>query len=175
MDTPKTRQEAQAIGATQYFTGKPCPKGHVAPRFTANFGCSECLRLGSKSYYHENRDKALEVNREYIKANPEANRERSNRWYEQNRDKAVVLALMRRPRVKANGGSLTGEDWVEIKRSAGYRCLCCGRPEPEIVLTIDHVIPIALGGNSDPANIQPLCLDCNRKKSNRHIDYRTAA
>lgn len=184
MDTPKTKgmdmlpatqQEAKTIGSTQYFTGRPCKHGHIAPRFTANSGCSECLRLRSKDYFEANRDEALRVNREYVKANPEANRERSRRWYENNRDKAVVSSRLSRPRVAANGGALTGEEWAEIKRAANYRCLCCGRQEPEITLTIDHVVPVAWGGNSDPENIQPLCLDCNRKKSNRHVDYRTAA
>ncbi len=31
-DLPKSRREAAALGVTMFFTGKPCPRGHVAPR-----------------------------------------------------------------------------------------------------------------------------------------------
>ena len=37
-----TRREAQLAGKTRYFTGKPCPHGHVAQRFVGNKNCVEC-------------------------------------------------------------------------------------------------------------------------------------
>jgi group I intron endonuclease len=40
---PRTRQEAKNLGAKEYFTDKPCTRGHVAPRVTAG-GCTECKR-----------------------------------------------------------------------------------------------------------------------------------
>ena len=39
-----TRAEAVAQGLTRYFTGKPCPKGHIAERQTCNYGCIECSK-----------------------------------------------------------------------------------------------------------------------------------
>lgn len=49
MDTkviyPPTRDDARRTKEKHYFTGKPCPHGHVAPRYTSNGGCSECLSL----------------------------------------------------------------------------------------------------------------------------------
>jgi hypothetical protein len=42
-DLPRTREEAKAQGAKEYFTGKPCSRGHVAPRITAG-ACTECRR-----------------------------------------------------------------------------------------------------------------------------------
>lgn len=49
------------------------------------------------------------------------------------------------------------------------KCLGCGRVEK---LTVDHVVPLSLGGNNWPANLQPLCLSCNLKKHTKIIDYR---
>jgi hypothetical protein len=38
------RSDALVIGATQYFTGKPCKNGHIAPRQVSNFRCIECRK-----------------------------------------------------------------------------------------------------------------------------------
>lgn len=39
---PITRTEAKRRGATRYFTGKPCSKGHCAPRWAASYECCVC-------------------------------------------------------------------------------------------------------------------------------------
>ena len=47
------------------------------------------------------------------------------------------------------------------EREAG-RCVQCGNEDD---LQFDHVIPVAKGGGSSIDNIQILCGDCNRQKS----------
>jgi 5-methylcytosine-specific restriction protein A len=32
-------------------------------------------------------------------------------------------------------------------------------------LTLDHVVPLARGGKSQPGNVVPACKSCNREKS----------
>ena len=49
----------------------------------------------------------------------------------------------------------------EVFRRDGGRCVTCGSAE---LLQFDHVIPVALGGASTPANLQVLCAPCNRDK-----------
>lgn len=44
----------------------------------------------------------------------------------------------------------------------GRNCLECGSPED---LQFDHIIPVALGGATTAENLQILCGDCNRLKS----------
>lgn len=51
----------------------------------------------------------------------------------------------------------------------GNCCLKCGSTEN---LTIDHVIPMSLGGDNTRKNFQTLCLPCNEKKCLEIIDYR---
>lgn len=77
-----------------------------------------------------------------------------------------------RAKKRGNGGRYTAQEWRGLKAQYHYRCLCCDKQEPEIQLTVDHVIPISLGGPNVISNIQPLCLLCNSRKSNKHIDYR---
>jgi 5-methylcytosine-specific restriction protein A len=78
----------------------------------------------------------------------------------------------RRTRKSQAGGSFTPQQWRDLKMQYNFTCLCCGRREPEIKLTADHVIPITREGTSDISNIQPLCYSCNSKKHNKVIDYR---
>lgn len=42
-----TRADARAQGLTRYFTGKPCPMGHIADRYVSTFGCVTCTRIRS--------------------------------------------------------------------------------------------------------------------------------
>jgi 5-methylcytosine-specific restriction endonuclease McrA len=87
---------------------------------------------------------------------------------------AAVLAKFhrRRARKSGNGGSFTALEWQAIKRLQEFACLCCGRREPEIKLTVDHVIPVNRGGPSWAWNLQGLCDSCNKSKGDKHIDYR---
>lgn len=71
-----------------------------------------------------------------------------------------------------NGGSHTDAEWEAVKAQYNHTCLCCGRSEPEIKLTRDHVLPITKGGTDNIDNIQPLCLSCNCSKNDKSTDYR---
>ncbi len=72
-------------------------------------------------------------------------------------------------RMEQNGGAHTNKEWQDLCKKYGYACLCCGERKP---LTEDHIIPVVLGGSDDITNIQPLCLECNCKKSGKFIDFR---
>src|ERR1700730_3185112 len=52
-----SRAEAKSLGLTRYFTGKPCPQGHVVERHVSGFGCVECTRKASNYYHITNRGK----------------------------------------------------------------------------------------------------------------------
>jgi hypothetical protein len=39
---PASRIDARMLAAKQYFTGQPCRRGHVAPRYTSTNQCTEC-------------------------------------------------------------------------------------------------------------------------------------
>jgi hypothetical protein len=53
----------------------------------------------------------------------------------------------------------------EIFRRDKHTCVYCGVSAPEVRLTIDHVIPEALGGTDEPSNLVTACPDCNIGKS----------
>ncbi len=53
----------------------------------------------------------------------------------------------------------------EVLRRDNHACRYCGAMAPEAKLTIDHVLPVALGGSDDPDNLVTACRDCNAGKT----------
>ncbi len=56
---------------------------------------------------------------------------------------------------------------LHIKERDNYTCCICGNSshvEPNLLLEIDHIIPIAKGGLTVEDNLQTLCWKCNRIK-----------
>lgn len=53
----------------------------------------------------------------------------------------------------------------EILRRDNHACRYCGATAPDVALTVDHVVPSALGGDDKPANLVTACAPCNSGKS----------
>ncbi len=83
-----------------------------------------------------------------------------------------LACIARRARKRQAEGTYTLAEWEALKAQHNYTCLCCGRKEPEIKLTVDHIIPLVQDGTNSIDNIQPLCLSCNSSKQAKTIDYR---
>jgi len=75
----------------------------------------------------------------------------------------------RRARKNENGGHLTAKEWRELLFEADYKCQKCGTEKD---LTLDHIIPVLLGGRNEKENAQVLCRSCNSSKGIKTIDYR---
>lgn len=90
---PTTRAEAMACGATQYFTGKPCKRGHIAPRETKG-NCSECRAEDTRN--------AADVRREYFREYNQRDdvRERKHEWYANNSQRVAERARTRPEELK---------------------------------------------------------------------------
>jgi 5-methylcytosine-specific restriction endonuclease McrA len=54
--------------------------------------------------------------------------------------------------------------WWLTKLNEGI-CHYCQSKFPPNQLTMDHIVPLARGGRSNPGNIVPACLNCNQDKS----------
>ena len=60
----KTRAEAKNEGEKYYFTGKPCPQGHIDFRLTTSGRCYECSVRESSKGRTRKRNKAREARRQ---------------------------------------------------------------------------------------------------------------
>ncbi|MCR4766906.1 MAG: HNH endonuclease [Saccharofermentans sp.] len=62
---------------------------------------------------------------------------------------------------------MTSKLRMHIKERDNYTCKICGNSiyqEPNLLLEVDHIIPIAKGGYTAENNLQTLCWKCNRNK-----------
>ena len=68
-------QKAREKKLTRYFTGKKCPKGHIAERLVSSRSCLACLRERSNLWAEKNREKLNARRRElYPNIKEELNR-----------------------------------------------------------------------------------------------------
>lgn len=56
----------------------------------------------------------------------------------------------------------------EILNRDGFQCRYCGKRAQESELHVDHVVPVALGGDDTPSNLVAACVDCNAGKGSSH-------
>jgi len=84
MDYPSNRADAKASGATHYFTGQPCSRGHIALRKTKG-ACVECIK----------EDWAIDNAKRTQKPKSEASKAAAKRYYEKNRESVIARAAAR--------------------------------------------------------------------------------
>lgn len=156
--------------------------------------CNVCKSKTDKSYTKRNKDKVLFMRHRYKESRREElafkERERRKSFSENERvecNKKKLVYIKKNPKQRqevvavdfANRkakrlgieGKLTVKQWQELKKKYRYMCLCCKQQEPEISLTIDHIIPFSKGGLNIIDNIQPLCACCNKSKGSKAKEY----
>lgn len=57
------------------------------------------------------------------------------------------------------------KDRFDIFKRDSFRCQYCGKSPPEAVLVIDHIRPVADGGDNESINLVTSCVDCNQGKA----------
>lgn len=67
----------------------------------------------------------------------------------------------------ANPRSISLRTRTRVMERDHFTCRRCGHKAPDVLLVVDHIIPVAKGGTADESNLQTLCRDCNAGKSDR--------
>lgn len=65
-------------------------------------------------------------------------------------------------------GVTTKVRWAVFQRD-GFRCVYCGASAAESRLVVDHVLPIAKGGDDGMDNLATACRDCNLGKADKAL------
>lgn len=56
-----------------------------------------------------------------------------------------------------------------VDRDGSARCELCGGTFPASAVDVDHRQPLALGGEDTDSNVQALCRECHRGKTEREF------
>lgn len=64
---------------------------------------------------------------------------------------------------------ITKKTRFEVFKRDKFTCQYCGAKAPEVVLQIDHIKPVALGGDNDILNLVTSCDSCNQGKGAREL------
>jgi len=165
---PKTGKEARMLGLTRYFTGKPCPSGHVSYRLASNSKCIACnkeqIKKMSQTEEWKNRRK------ETWKANSDKNKNRSKEYRESDRGKETRRKCWAdwyaKNATKAGGNRLKGRKpkWNDDVVMGSVYVL-----SRKLGLVVDHILPINgknVCGLHVHTNVQLLTVERNSMKSN---------
>ena len=113
--------------------------------------------------YLQNRERYALKAKEWLKNNPEKRREIHRRYYKRN-----IIKKRAEGRARSTG-HISLLQWKTLCKKSHNLCQHCKTKSCFKTLSIDHIIPISLGGGNEIGNLQPLCLKCNQKKGNRYI------
>lgn len=185
-------QIAKTKGEKHYFTGKPCPAGHVANRSTRSRACVVCDQLRVETYKAAHRDVLLEKKRErakqYAKENyahvrAVAKKAYDNRspeqiavalkhakaWRDKNKERVLSWTRKRQAdKLQRTPAWLTEDDHWMIEQAyelASLRTEIFGFP-----WHVDHVLPLRgkmVSGLHVPTNLQVIPGVENLRKGNR--------
>ena len=128
-----------------------------------------CREIKRKSYAKNIEKRRAEARDKYHK-NPGPTKIHAAEWGKNNPQKKSKIIVFqnakRRARKFCNGGDgVTSSQWKNLIKLFGGACAYC-RAVPD-VLTIDHFVPLSLGGQDDVVNIVPACIKCNVEKGSK--------
>jgi 5-methylcytosine-specific restriction endonuclease McrA len=107
----------------------------------------EKKRAKDARYRERNRERVNAAQRARYAADPEPTRRGNAR---------------RRMWKQGRRNDLTRPQWLAIVASFRGRCAYCGRIPAKV--TLDHVLPLARGGEHTARNVVPACRRCNQRK-----------
>lgn len=187
-----SRSEASSLGLKRYFTGQPCPKGHVSPRATASGTCCECKRLSALSWHQKNKQQQRDYGKAYRAARGEdllqKKREYQAEWMARNlEEKKRRDALYEKQKRSARDASFMASaalrsakylrsldratpSWCDGDAVRGMYELASVFRSIGLGVEVDHIVPLqgkTVSGLHTADNLQLLLRSANASKSNR--------
>lgn len=134
---------------------------------------SERLKAAAREWNRRNPEQKAQASRAWYRANFQRVKAANNAWREANADKVREISRESSARRRARKAAVTVEDFTfeQIWLRDEGRCWLCGDDvDPSVAWpdsrspSIDHVIPLALGGEHSLQNCSLSHLVCNLRK-----------
>ena len=140
--------------------------------------CKNCRISNVKSWYSDNRERQSSREKIRRQSNPEKYAEKEALRYEKDKDKRLLLATEHSHLRKARKKKVKTERGISklsLKKKFGTKCYYCaiemdfstgsGRKFNRAMATIEHLIPLAKGGEHTFENTVLACRHCNISKN----------
>ena len=124
--------------------------------------CRECRKTASKKRYAADPEASRAQNREWAAKHPERMREYKASWSKAHPEQRAEVQNRRRVRLRS--GVVEKIDPREIYERDGGRCHICGKRVARNKMSLDHLIPVARGGDHVALNVRLAHLSCNVKR-----------
>lgn len=79
-------------------------------------------------------------------------------------DDPLVLVMPEKAFHRKIRWEISGAVQQKVWMADGLKCQYCGRKMGEVQLTIDHFVPLEMGGRNDASNYISACRKCNKDK-----------
>jgi len=155
-----TKKQAKELGLKRYFSGKPCPRGHVADRYTSA-GCVICMAEWTAKWKKDFPEKHAALNRKnrHTPSGQDYHNKKTLEYAKKYPEKGRFFAAKRRA-LKLQATPLWANDMAIKEIYAKAKALG---------MEVDHIVPLnskVVCGLHWEGNLQLLTESENRRKSN---------
>lgn len=189
------RAAARQLGLGWYFTGKPCPAGHVTKRSVSNCECRGCVnvrhkrrreadpelyrarkrarwwrdvedsRARQRESWRKHRETRRASDRARYPAEAERRKARAKAWQRRNPGMLRYMVARRREHVRR-----ATPWWLSREQRRAIRAVYVEAASRPGDWHVDHIVPLrgkGVCGLNVPWNLQIITAAANRAKSNR--------
>ena len=142
--------------------------------------CKSCTIARQKEYQKSDRGKATQAKRnaKYKKTDEgkAVNAKANAKYFKSAKGKAAIARGNHKSRYWKSKtiNTLDNKEFDYIIFLQDNKCACCSRTfTDELMPTRDHIYPASKGGDFIKENVQALCVECNSRKKDKYIDYKT--
>jgi 5-methylcytosine-specific restriction endonuclease McrA len=107
--------------------------------------------------------------------NPEKVRSENRKYRENNPFNVAVIVARRRAKLLGVESALTVAEWEQIVHESGFQCHLCKEPiivklDDPLTLSLDHIIPMSVGGPNTKENVAPAHRRCNQARLDMSVE-----
>lgn len=123
-------------------------------------------------YQSEHRKEARKRCVEWRKKYPDRARAQGFKWRSENKEANALKSARRRAKIKHGGCDIPKDIYKRLMSLQKGKCPVCKSQLTTAYRHLDHIIPLARGGEHSVMNVQLLCPPCNLSKNAKHpIDF----
>lgn len=158
------KNEIKTVNGVVYKKCNKCEEWLIADKH--NFYIDKDKQLGLSSRCKECKKNE---NKQYRITNLERVRNTERMYNKNNRLMRLNYNYKRRQKEESQGDGITKEQWKECMQWFNWECAYSGIPLQDKNRTIDHIVPISMGGDNMVWNMIPMDYRCNCSKNNKNM------